>query len=230
MKQRLFILILVLALILGTAAPAFAVQYSPPWADNFGTNYEPWAAGDTTYCAQVATYYQDLIGYNADYWSGTYNRYEYAMELMPYDAVFSFFGHGAPGVIWFYDGSEPTYIIAMDLYGITNLYDIKFAAYMGCQTARTEYLIGNLLTVSREQGIDSAMGFYNSIAVGPHNTFASTFWYNGYLGNSVGVSAYYAKEKVKQIYGGYYGYDSYVFDGAYTWPKEVKIKPAGYGN
>ncbi len=149
-----FSTLLAVALLIGSATPTTATQYSPPYADIFGFAYNPDPNNlNTEESAQRFAVYMDSGGYHdftdlnvpARTAMGTY----YAQS----DAIWAFFGHGGPGQILLCDTNgrpcdvgAATHLYADATIGsclapnqclsvVTGLGDIRLMLFAGCETA-----------------------------------------------------------------------------------------------
>jgi len=218
--------------------PPAGTNPTPPWGDNFGTYYPPNTGGwtwewDTRPAANTATTAERNLGYDADSWLDNNNNASYALNVtMPNDAVFWWNGHGNAGLATFYNGQYTTEIWAKDILDVSDLNDLKFAAFWGCDTANTDTWsgveLGNILANSAAKGVDSSMGFSNSILIRSSDTYANIFWQYIQIGYSVYNAAKEARDRVLYDFGFYDGYDSAVFWGPYD-PKDVTLYPAANG-
>jgi hypothetical protein len=248
-KGSLFVIVvLVFSLLLNSSA--LATQYNPPWADNYGF----YASNDidTRRASYWAKYYQDIIGYNGYNYTNFSSGSGYL--YLPNDAVFSHYWHSGPGITeWRDTDGNKTYLVAgtggenntstvkyLSTYSNNAINDVLFMVFGGCNAATTSPTYGNLLTMARNKGIDSIMGFSQttdwptSYSDDYGNYFFREFWSLS-RSYSVGFSASTAANRYYNRYGNHGGFNSYVFDGAgsdggMTQPAGVVISPARYGN
>ena len=232
MKKKIFIVIVTLGILfsVGISLAWAKPLYDSPLASNFGTIYPD--GTDSKIAADSATFYLKTIGYNAETLSEINNSKYIAEDLIKEDAIFSFTGHAAPGVLVFYDGSEKNYLFAdNDIKKLSQLKDILFSAYIGCNTAQTDNIHGNLLETSKNEGVDSALGFNDSIYVEHTNYWAERFWYWATkIGNTLREATSKACEDVRIKFGDYGNTDSFKFDGDSYDPASIEINPARYGD
>jgi len=232
MKKRIFIIIVTLGILLsvGISLAWAKPLYDSPLASNFGTIYPD--GTDSKIAADSATFYLKTIGYNANTLTEINNNKYIAEDLIREDAIFSFTGHAAPGVLVFHDGSEKSYFFAnSDLKKLSQLKDLLFSVYIGCNTAQTDGTYGSLLETSKNEGVDSALGFNDSIYIEHTNYWAERFWYWATkIGNTLREATSKACEDVRIQFGDYGNTDSFKFDGDSYDPALIEINPARYGD
>ncbi|MDO9550444.1 MAG: hypothetical protein Q7J03_05665 [Methanoregula sp.] len=188
-------------------------------ASDYGTNYCDGL--DTTAAAQTARSEQSSMGYSA-----TYNGNAEAADAyyrLGSDNVFFFDGHGDAGRILFKKNCGTLTTITAsnpNFYRISSftsgqLNDVALAVYMACNTANTDSTNGNLLAQSTARGVDTAIGFSQSIYSTQSAYWSNQFWY--YLDNGYTVSqAAGAANADNQAYFGYWnqgGMDYNVIQG-----------------
>jgi len=232
MKKKIFIIIVTLGILfyIGISLAWAKPKYESPIASNFGTIYPD--GTDSKIAANFATFYLSNIGYNANTLTDINNSKYVAENHMIDDAIFSFTGHAAPGVLVFYDGNEKNYLFAdNDIKKLSQLKDILFSAYIGCDTAQTDSTYGSLLETSKNEGVDSALGFNDSIYVEHTNYWCERFWYWATkIGNTLREATSKACEDVRIKFGDYGNTDSFKFDGDSYDPASIEINPARYGD
>ena len=155
-----------------------------------------------------------------------------AMECVKRATIVYIYGHGHEGYIsfggrkgWFakwQEGIKKEQAIDQNDFSM-----VKFAGFVGCRTALTDQVYGNLLGETIKQGATSALDFregigYNSseIEKDPGIIWTKEFWKAalGWLDEnndgrldppkSIKDAANHATRKVKEKTGGYHGYDS----------------------
>lgn len=163
------------------------------------------------------------------------------------DAVWAFFGHGGPGVAEFYNmtSGATTRLYAEAGIGagcaapndcITDylggkLSKMKLALFAGCNTGDmqdgSKKYDGSLLTAATSgAGIDSAVGFTETIYWPAMDYWTDQFFKDFQSGDTVLGSATSAQAYVLEVFGQYYGSNSWKIQGSVS----VKLKPAAYGS
>lgn len=187
-------------------------------SSNYGAIYEDGL--NTRPQSQTAQSEQTSMGYSA----GNYENSaaSSAFNRMASDQVFFFDGHGGPGFIQFLSGgiysditaSNPSYP-RISSYTSGELNDLALAVYMACSSANTDGNSGNLLAQSTARGVDTALGFSQSINSEQSGYWSNRFWY--YLDNGDSVSqAIGAANADNQVTYGYWnqgGMDTHVVQG-----------------
>ena len=183
-------------------SPINAVQYDPPWADDYTTvdsslNGTP----QVIYASNI----QETIGYNATYYIDQGAGYAY--NRMSDDAIFFVDAHGAArnenftdgySIVVFYDieTNNTSYLIG-DYYPIewdrpsyflsnftTELEDVLLAVYLSCWSGRDDPLISNLPYVSYNKGVDNSIGFTRAIVTTHAAYWSDRFWERCYNGSN----------------------------------------------
>jgi len=214
--KTLKISVILLALLL--AAMAMVPMVSAYQASNYGTNYGDGL--DTSSVAQTAQSEQNSMGYSASRYLNS--NADSAFSRMASDNVFFFDGHGDAGRILFKQNGVSTIITGNNLnyprlssYIYGELNDVALAVYMACNTANTNTINGNLLDESTSRGIDTALGFSNSINSAQSGYWSNRFWY--YLDERYNFNdaAVYATSDTRATYNNDAGgLDSYVIRGS----------------
>jgi hypothetical protein len=163
---------------------------------------------------------------------------------LPFDHLMHFWGHGnetgggvatSTQMIWAhpaYPGQPGCFLSTL------NLHDLLLVVWQACDTAKTDSNYGNLLDQSFAQGAACAVGFkeaidYSNYAGAMNRGWAYAFWQalaqghddnggpNG-IPDTVQGALEFAKQRVNEFYGGYYGYDQFATRGN----NGLKIVPA----
>ena len=158
------------------------------------------------------------------------------------DAVWAAIGHGATsgGGMLFYDGTNTSWLFATNhwpgggayLSSQTHLefHDIRLMAFLGCDTAKEgdpggSYR-GSLLRVANGLGVDSALGFMDTIYFPAFDWWPDAFFTRTRMGDTVSQAAAMAVDMVTYSVGWDAGSSSwYVYAGG-----TVKLSPAAYGS
>lgn len=228
MKKNTLKVILPALLVLSLAMVPVASAYQ---SSNYGTNYGDGL--DTTPQSQYAQSEQAGMGYGA----GNYpnSAASTAFSRMASDNVFFFDGHGNSGLIEFKNGNTYSFITADDpnnirlsSYNSGQLNDIALAVYMACDTANTNPTIGNLLDESTAMGVDTAVGFSNTITTPQSGYWSNRFWYYLYNQYNFNDAAAYSLVDTRSYYGWFNvgGMDSYVIRGSLS--STINPARAGY--
>jgi hypothetical protein len=219
--------------------------HTPPWSDTFGSS---WNDGLNTTAAA-----QDFLN-NFD--SG-YNRYldiadtartSMGVGFAQDDAIWVAFGHGNAGFITFCypeNGSSCTSVLnasssvpgssctspnaCLNAYS-TTIKRLKLMAFVGCDTANSAGGVNLLTTAVTTDGVDSAIGFTDTIYFGlPSNggeTWATYFarsLTSGYTVSQAMAAGLYWVEYTN--YGFPFGFNGYT-----TINGNVTTHPAAYGS
>jgi hypothetical protein len=202
--KRLKIGIVLLAFLL--AGMVLVPGASAYQASSYGTYYGYVGSGllDTSAAASFATDALRYMGYSSTH---AVNNPTIAFDRLKNDNVFFFDGHGAAGQVTFASGSA-LYAIGSNTPRLSDLTysevnDVALAVYMACNTANTGYN-GNLLATSvSSKGMDTAVGWTQSISSDQSGTWSDHFWYR--LGQSYDVetAAALADAEVQSEYGYY---------------------------
>jgi hypothetical protein len=188
---------------------------------------------DSRITAQTAESKLSTMGYSGTYhWNDAASS---ALMRMASDQVFFFVGHSGAGFINFEQNGVTASLTAanpnlLHISSLSNsdLNDMALAVYMGCGTANTDSTNANLLSVSTNRGIDTAMGFGQAITSPQVGYWSGRFWY--YMDNGYSVAqAAGAADADNQANFGYWqqgGMDSHVIQGN----SYMVIDPARAGN
>lgn len=114
---------------------------------------------------------------------------------------------------------------------------VKFAVLAGCYTANTDPTTRSFLTMGRDLGIDSLVGFsdlvYYPASCTSCNYSGNLFWdrFADYAqaGNTVSVALAKARADLVSLEGNAGGWDTYRIGGGVANPGAVTLTPAGYG-
>jgi hypothetical protein len=239
-QSRICRLFIGICLLIVLSIPVSAIQYDPPRASNYDFDHPPDAEPDSTPSASYAANYQNASSYEGHPY--TNSAAIPAWTRMADDAMFSIVGHGGPGYIWFFNGTEWGGIIAefkgyyppdltdyKYLSNYTNeLNDLLLATYITCNSANTSEQYGNLTAYSYQKGVDTTLGFSTNIGGLQASDFSYKYWlnfanYNWTVSTSADSAKYYAA-----VYNGgqFEGIQNYVIVGN----PQLTIKPARYGS
>lgn len=159
------------------------------------------------------------------------------MECVKRATIVYIYGHGAPGYIGFgpkggwyakwQEGIKKECAIDQN-----DFRTVKFTGFVGCNTALTDRVYGNLLDEAIKQGATAALGFRDRLGYNPSEIekdpgiiWTKEFWKaalgwldednNGQLDSpkSIKGAARHAPEEVKKKTGSYWGYDSWEVRG-----------------
>lgn len=220
-------------LFLSSSLASATITSSPPKTHSWQFIYD--ADGNnlnTTPDAYNAATKQGLMGYDAHY--GTNYGATTVLNDMIYDAIFYYSGHGGPGNLWLFDGTNYSFIYgqngtnAISNFTSTDINRLKLAVLDGCKTALTDATHGNLLEqlsyLSNNHGVDCALGF--TVTIGQCN-WGSYFWKYMQQGKTVAQSANDAAWDVWYYNNNnYLGYDHYSIVGN----RNETLTPAAYGS
>lgn len=233
-RQSLVFVLLLLASCIGAVSAS-------PIADNYDFNYPDMS---TTPTASDAADYQINLYDGSSYtaYASTNCGAGLAYQWMEDDALFFFNGHGIKdsstekgGGVCFYDGNSYSWIVASGnlnppYYSISNsndIDDVLLSVYLACYTAYTHPSYGNLLDESITQGVDSVIGFEDSITNSKANDWSDKFWsYTSEEGQTISNAANNAVDDTYWTFPwGYGGVDSIVLKGSTS----ETLHPARYG-
>jgi len=195
------LLVLIVLAVLTAAVPASAV----PLSESYGYNYNGWDSW--TPINNLTDGINKSIGemgYDAKKWYRT-SAY-YVRRTMGQDAIFLIMNHANSGFVACENAGTVTYLSANStplsyayslqnkFQGTTELYDLRFAAFVGCNTALTDTTgngFGNLRDMASSLGVDTVMAFTNTIDYNQANFFMKRFY--AYANNGMTINdAYYA--------------------------------------
>ena len=196
--------ILLSALLL--TAMVFVPCVSAYKASSYGTNYG-YVGGEQLDTSAAASFATDALGYMGYSSTHASNNPTTAFNRLKNDNVFFFDGHGAAGQISFASGSAmyATGSISPTISQLTynQADDVALAVYMACNTANTG-TYGNLLSTSTSsRGMDSAVGWTQSIYSGQSGTWSDNFWYRLGQGYDIETAAIFADAAVQAEFGTY---------------------------
>lgn len=236
--------LVVLAIFVGQMAfppTTAATTHSPAWADAFSAQ---WPDLNTTVAgSNMVTRLHGGLGYTAWNTVGSTAAGAMASGYAPDDAIWAMFGHGDPGYVTTYNsGTQTTTLYAssalpgaicsyphacLSQFTWSQLHQIRLMAFVGCHTAQSAGGANLPSYAYNTLGVDSTIGFNDTVYVPQMQDWSDTFFnqlgYNG--GQTVGYAANFAATWVYSIYGGYYGFNSYVVYGS-----GVKVDPPAYGS
>lgn len=179
------LLVITFGMLMTGAQTASAIQYSPPWAHVISFN-DPSYVVDTTKI-RWGSGWLESAGYDTydPINLSTYSAYTYWLEA---DSVYIYCGHGGPGVLSFPQGTilaedtrfptrpnlDPIYLLE-NATPASQLGDNLLAMLIGCETAGTSWMYGNLLDMARVKGTDCAIGWPSHVYVDGAPVFGMGF-------------------------------------------------------
>lgn len=245
-RRRPAMLLAAVLLLVMSAMPAHAtIIKNPPWADVFSAHYPNGTTLDTRASGTAADVQLDATGYfSTSSVTGTAAKSMNAVHAQA-DAVWAFFGHGAPGWAQFYDMGSGTWsdLTTSSLMGhgcaapndcVTDyagdLTRMKIMVFGGCHTGVDalpgQSYQGSLLRAANSgAGVDVAVGFYNYIYWPAMDTWSDRFFLRLKNGDTTWDALISARNKVLVDHGQYYGTDEFVAMGDVN----TKASPAAYG-
>gem|GEM_PF-6049052 len=230
MNRRLAIAVTALTVFLGALVPTRSLATSNTTAHTYGYVY---LGTNSTVGAYNASTYLNSMGWQASYYNGSY--VSSIFETAKTDGLVMIDYHGGPGRMV---DSLGNYLCAqgcsgssynLSAYG-TELNDVDFFFFDGCQTAATHSTYGNLVDMAISKGAWSAMGFTSDIdgtsstcnnqCLVYGNWWDDRFFYNSqfYVVSTAAIqtaSDYYAK------YGRYGGFNNYSIKGSQVSLKRI---------
>jgi hypothetical protein len=201
MKKFRIRVILPALLLVAMAMVPIASAYQ---ASSYGTNYG-YIGGEALDTSAAASFATDALGYMGYSSTHAANNPTTAFNRLINDNVFFFDGHGAAGQISFASGSSlyATGSISPRISDLTysQANDVALAVYMACNTANTGSY-GNLLVTSvSSKGMDTAVGWTQSINSAQSGIWSDYFWYRLGQGYDVETATYLADAEVQSEFG-----------------------------
>lgn len=217
--------------------PVLGYQTSPPLTEAYGYSYPDGL--DTYFYTFQANRWLLYLGYNNKIYRNVHAYY--VRRTMGNDAVFIFNGHGAPGRLVCWDGYRYTTVSANAVYwdnnnyslqaafqGTTELYDLKLAVFMGCNTGDPDAVYGDLAVKSAQLGIDVAMTWVDNLRAGISDFYLQQFfYYAAYCGYTIRETHRLALGDTYYAFGSYGGTNSLRY-GGHRDPGYVRL--GGYGS
>jgi len=233
---------------LSAALPASATQYSPPYADIFGNN---WDNLNSTDSARRFAGFMDSAGYHDFTDLNLIARTSMGSAFAQSDAIWASFGHshiGGGGILFCdQDGSPCNHNTSSWLWAntalggacsspdqclslVSGLNDIRFMLFAGCYSGLDgfpgSYQQGNLFKVAQASGVDNVYGFSGEVYWPMGDDFASFLGTELANGSTIQYAMWKAGQEVKnRWFDNAWGWNTYVGVG-YT---NDKIVPAAYG-
>jgi len=242
--RRIALAISVLALLL-SAQPAAATEYSPPWADIFGSS---WTNLDTTESA--GRLYDQLAGTGYARYKDLNKSAHIAMgtAYAQSDAIWVTFGHANKGTITYCntptcDTNTYSWLYANSSVGScgggsndclanypSSLDDIKLMVFAGCHTGQDgapgSLRNGNLVDLAAlYDHVDDVFGFTALVYWPMGNDYATFLGTELAAGSTVDYAVWKAGVEVKNRWLDPWGWDTYYGH----WRTNDKILPASYG-
>jgi hypothetical protein len=145
-------------------------------SDTYGFNYPAqYGGGNTIGVTGYATARLMDMGYSPS-WTWQAASASIAISNLPSDRIYYFHGHANPGSTLFWDGSNPSYLRAVDISGLS-LNNLRFAVFTGCQSAGNDPGDGgSLLVQSTNRGATCALGWNSDILQDASIYYMENFW------------------------------------------------------
>lgn len=221
---------LMLVLVLAAGIPGKAVasgyQQSPPWWDHHDFYYT-WYENSGFLNSDIGPI---IAGGGYAAWVEKNKTASYAKSVMPYDAVYSFDGHGNRTTLRYWNGSSSSYLYASDIrYNIPDLADLRLAIFNGCKTAQNPWDTsshGLLYSAVIDREVDCAVGFQNTVYF-VYKTWWYYYLYQKLIYDQLCVTDAVVAATALTIF--YHGTDGGMLSHYEMGASGLKVIPASYG-